>query len=108
MPNDIAIGPTNRIPVNNAISNKPSYLIILDLPNKTKYTTRELFLTIDKPDYINGFITVKGFYVSELCEEDIIKRFQELLTDTKKDLLCEMTLPWHRVFSIRSLVFKAK
>ena len=64
------------------------------------------FITIDKPDSQNGFITAKGFF-TECTEDEIIKTFLELLTSTPKELILDMWFPWHRVVSIRSLIFNA-
>lgn len=105
---DIAVGISNRVPIGSAISNKPSYLVSLEeITGKTK-TTR-YFITTDRPEHLNGFIQVKGIFVdSSITEEEIIKNFTDILTSAKKELILEMMFPWHKICSIRSLVFKAK
>jgi hypothetical protein len=105
MSNDIAIGPAG-LPVIAPISKKPIYLLLLDSLG-TKGKNLEKFIAIDKPELLNGFVQVKGFFSSE-SEDEITKTFSELLTSTKKELYVEMMFPWHRVWSIKSLVFKAK
>jgi len=86
------------------ILNKPSYLIIL---NPAKLKRYEYFITIDRPEYLNGFIQVKGVY-SEASEEESIKNYAEILTSSPKENFQEMLFPNHRVTSIKSLVFKQK
>ena len=66
----------------------------------------EKFITLEKPELLNGFIGVKGFY-STLPEKEIIETYLTLLTNCKKELICEEMLPWHLVLKMRSLVFSA-
>ncbi len=87
------------------ISKKPSYLVLLeDTVGKTKLIKR--FITLDKPDILQGFIQVKGFFTDE-DEDTIINNLSDLLTSVKKELICEMMFPVHRIINIRSLVFNA-
>jgi len=102
---DICVNSTNKIPTIGSVLTKPLYLIILDGFNKMK--ALKYFISIDKPELLNGFIQVKGFF-SDYSEEDIIIKFAELLTNTKKELFLEMYFPWHKIHSMRSLIFKAK
>lgn len=106
MSSDIAIGSVASLPTLGAISKKPSYLIVLE-DGSGKGRIIKKFITLDKPELLQGFVQVKGFY-SDLDEDEINKKFAELLTMTPKDLICEVLLPWHRISSIRSLVFKQK
>lgn len=108
MGNDIAVSVSNRVPVGSPIANKPSYLVALEeTVGKTK--TIRYFITLDRPEQLNGFIQVKGIFAdSSLEESEIIKTFSDLLTSAKKELILEMLFPWHKICSIRSLVFKAK
>jgi hypothetical protein len=108
MSNDVAIGPVMRLPTGGFIASKPSYLIsIEEIVLKTKKIT--YFITLDKPELLNGFIQVKGMFAdSALTEDEIVTKFSELLTSAKKELFLEMFFPWHKICSIRSLVFKAK
>lgn len=43
------------------ISKKPSYLIKLDSGKAKKDT---YFVSVDRPDLLNGFIQVKGFFLT--------------------------------------------
>ena len=108
MSGDIAISVSNRVPVGSPITTKPSYLVSLEETiGKTK--TIRYFITLDRPEQLNGFIQVKGIFAdSSLDESEIIKTFSDLLTNAKKDLILEVMFPWHKICSIRSLVFKAK
>lgn len=105
MSNDVAVLPVG-LPTNTAINRKPPYLVILEnMKGKTK--NDENFIAVDKPELLNGFIQVKGFFC-ELESGEISKSFLTLLTDANKELYVEMMFPWHRVKSIKSLIFKAK
>lgn len=101
---DIAINITSGPLATGVLGKKPAYLVTLQSETKNKYVK---FITIDKPDLLNGFIYVKGFYC-DLDEDEIVKKYTEMLTAISKDLILEMMLPWHKICSIRSLVFKAK
>ena len=58
---------------------------------------------------LNGFIQTKGIFVDDtLSEEEIITKFASILTTAQKSLFLEVFFPWHKICSIRSLVFKAK
>jgi hypothetical protein len=105
MSSDIAIVPAGLPNVSTTIK-KPAHLIVLEsVGGKTK--NFEKFIAIDKPELLNGFVFTKGFFCTE-SDEDIMKNLSSLLTETKKELYVEMFFPWHRVCSIKSLVFRAK
>jgi hypothetical protein len=102
---DIAISSVG-IPIVSPVSKKPPYLILLkSIDEKSKVL--EKFISTDKPEILQGFVQVKGFFSME-SEDEITKNFGGLLTSAKKELYIEVMFPWHRVGSIRSLVFKAK
>jgi|SRR6185436_2090932 len=105
MSSDIAIAVTG-LPNAMSTSKKPSYLIILE-DNNTKSKVVKKFITLDKPELLQGFVQAKGFF-SEAPEEEIIKNFSELLTSTSKDLILEVLIPWHKISYMRSLIFKQK
>lgn len=108
MPTDIAIGTANLSTVAPVLK-RPIYLITLnDLvqSNKSKGYVETQFIAIDRPGLENGFIAVRGIY-TDLTEEEVIKRFSEILTTAPKDSILEMMFPTHRIKSIRSLVFNA-
>lgn len=98
---DFAIG-TVGIPSVGTQKIKPCYLVVLS----TSAKKTENFISLDKPDLLNGFIQAKGFF-TDLSEEEAIKGFVEVVTSTPKDQYLDMMFPWHRVQSIRSLVFNA-
>ena len=107
MSNDIAVSVSNRVPNGSFILTKPSYLILLE-DNFGKTKTKKYFITIDRPDYLNGFVQARGIFVEKDTEETIINNFSSILTSADKGLFLEMMFPWHKICSIRSLVFKAK
>jgi len=87
------------------VTKKPCYLVSLEEgAGKTFHVRR--FISIDKPDLLNGFVQIKGIF-SDLSEEEITKTFTEVLTKTPKELFLDMMFPWHKICSIRSLVFNA-
>jgi hypothetical protein len=113
MEKDIAIEPFNKLPAPGSLLNKPSYLISLQDNSKTaKGVTIEsvkYFISIEKPDLQISFVQTKGVFVNPTLEEqDIVKNYANILTNTNKDLFLEMCFPWHKILCIRSLVFKLK
>lgn len=93
------------IPSVGQVSKKPCYLIIIeDTAGKNK--THEHFIAFDKPDLLNGFIQVKGVFV-DLSEEEISSRFVNVIGTTPKESILDMMFPWHKIHSVRSLVFNA-
>jgi len=105
MTNDIAITPAG-IPNVSSVSNKPSYLVTLDDSTGKARVTRR-FITLDKPEQGNGFISAKGFFC-EASEEEIILSFSRLLTSIPKESIIDIMIPWHKVCYVRSLIYKAK
>ena len=93
------------IPSVGHVSKKPCYLITLVDPSG-KGTIVSRFISFDKPDLQNGFIQVKGIF-SDLGDDKIVKGFGEIVASAPKESILDMLLPWHRVHSIRSLVFNA-
>lgn len=85
---------------------KPPFLVTLDDGMKGKERVFQRFISLDKPESVNGFVQVKGF-ICDKDEEEIIKNFVDILTSTSKELYLEMMFPLHRIYSIRSLVFNA-
>lgn len=89
----------------SSVSKKPCYLVTLENPHsKAKETTR--FIAVDKPDILNSFVQVKGFY-TDLSEDEVVKRFSEIIQVTPKEQQVDITFPTHRIVCIRSLVFNA-
>lgn len=106
MSNDVAVAPVGGLPTNASTIKKPLYLIIIE-NNNGKLKIDENFISIDRPELLNGFVQAKGFFC-ELSQADISKNFSSVLTDTNKELYVEMMFPWHRIKSIKNLIFKAK
>jgi hypothetical protein len=103
---DFAISVTSA-PNMGTISRKPSYLVTLeDASGKGKTKGIARFITLDKPDFHDSFIQVKGVY-SDLSEDDIVSDFVDILSKTKKEEFLDMMFPVQKVCSIRSLVFNA-
>jgi hypothetical protein len=99
---DFAISVT-AAPQVGAISKKPCYLLSLEGTGKTKVA---YFIAFDKPDMQADFVQVKGVY-SNGSEEDIVSGFVDMVRGTPKEEIIEIMFPWHRILSIRSLVFNA-
>lgn len=102
---DFTIGAVMSVPTISAVNKKPIYLITLE-DSSGKKNSFQKFISLDKPDSQNGFLLVKGIY-SELSEEEIIKNFSDVLTAAPKELIIDIWLPWHRILSVRSLIFNA-
>ena len=105
MSNDLAVGATTILPTGAPILKKPPFLIILE-KTSGKIHLIERFISLDKPESINGFIQVKGIFCNKE-EEEIIKSFNEILTLMPRESILEMMFPLHRIVYIRSLVFNA-
>lgn len=99
---DFAVGVTAGPLVMGAISKKPAHLVLIEDNKKVRK-----FISLDKPEILNGFIQVKGVF-SDFSEDEISKNFSVILTNSSKELIFEMMFPWHRICSVRNLVFKAK
>lgn len=98
---------TGGVVAGSVISRKPAYLIVLDqIPGSAKKTAK-FFIATDKPDLLNGFVQVKGIF-TDSDEDEISENFNELLTSSPKELFIEVMLPWHRICSMRNLIFRAK
>lgn len=97
---DIAINPVGA-PNIAALTKKPPHLVSV-ADGKLK----QLFLSLDKPELLDGFIQVKGFFVSESDSPN--KEYVSLLSSTPKESYVEILLPIHRVLCIQNLMFKAK
>ena len=92
----------NTMALNTSIRSGPSYLIILD-----NGKTDELFLAT-KFDEIGSCIKATGFYTNKN------EGATELLSKMKKtsmespEIFIEVFFPWHRIKSIKNLIFKFK
>lgn len=103
---DFTVNTVSGFPAVASVNKKPIYLVTLDDPGSSKKNSFQKFIAIDKPDSQNGFIMAKGIF-TDLPDEEIIKTFFEVLTSSPKELILDMWFPWHRVLSVRSLVFNA-
>lgn len=99
---DIAIQPVKSSNLINLGSVKTIFLIVVEQNKKNK-----LFLTIDRPDLQNSFVQAKGFFV-DFSEEEASSNYNNILTNTSKDVIVEVILPWHKISIIKNLIFKAK
>jgi hypothetical protein len=102
----IDLGPHSLTGAQAPSLKKPPFLITLDDGATGKTRNFQRFISLDKPLSENGFIQVKGIFCDK-DEDEIIKGFADILTNTSKEFILEMMFPLHRVYSIRSLVFNA-
>lgn len=102
----VDLGPTSLLGAQAASLKKPPYLITLDDGLAGKVRLFQRFISLDKPESLNGFIQVKGIFCDK-DEEEIIKSFSDILLGTPKESILEMMFPLHRIYHIRSLVFNA-
>lgn len=88
-------------PNNVATSKKPPHLVVLNDGKKT-----QSFVSLDKPELLESFIQVKGFFVD--ISGDDSKAYLDFAQNVQKESIVEMFFPIHRVVSIKNLVFKSK
>ena len=105
-PSDIAVGITGYSPLGAPVLKKPPFLIILEESGTGKARTQQRFISFDMPRAQDGFVQVKGIFCDQ-TEDDIVKNFADILTNSPKEFILEMMFPLHRIHSIRSLVFNA-
>jgi hypothetical protein len=93
------------LPQVGQVSKKPCYLVVLeDTSGKTKILKH--FIAVKQPDLQAAFVQVNGIY-TDATEDAISKNFTDILTATPKEAILDMMFPWHKIHSIRSLVFNA-
>lgn len=80
---------------------KTSFVLSLSIKNLKN------FITIDKPDYIGNFVSVKGFFCEKEVNE-IVTDYQQIIKNIKKEEILEMVFPSEKINFVRSLVFKSK
>ena len=102
----IDLGPNSLLGAQAASLKKPPFLITLDDGMTGKTRNFQRFISLDKPESVNGFVQVKGIFCDK-DDDEIIKSFADILTNTSKEFILEMMFPLHRIYSIRSLVFNA-
>ncbi len=102
----IDLGPNSLLGAQAASLKKPPFLITLEDGVSGKTRNFQRFISLDKPESMNGFVQVKGIFCDK-DEDEIIKSFTDILTGSPKELILEMMFPLHRIHSIRSLVFNA-
>lgn len=105
MPIDLGVNALTQTSIAPSLK-KPPFLITLDDGMNGKTRNFQRFISLDKPESINGFVQVKGIF-TDSTEEEIIKGFSDILTTTPKEFILEMMFPLHRIYSIRSLIFNA-
>ncbi len=82
----------------------PIYLVIAEDPtNKSKFQ-KYIAVSLDDMQYA---IKIIGIETTE-SENDISKRYQEILNNTDKVLYKEWMLGWHRIVKIQNLIYVKK
>jgi len=79
----------------------PTYLVSLEDGKKVK-----LFIST-KFDETNNYGKFVGFY-SNATEEKIVANYNEIVASTDKASFIEISFPWDKVISVRSLLYKQK
>jgi hypothetical protein len=99
MSSDITVG-TVGVQAQSTIAIKPTYLVYLIAKKMEK------FISLDKPELLQGFIQMKGFFTT--AGDDELKDISLILSETKKENYVEILVPSHRVYLIKNLYYKAK
>jgi hypothetical protein len=105
MSNEISVPITAFTNNGTPLKRVPYNLITLERKQGQKQVI-EHFISFDKPLSENGFIQAKGIYCDQL-EEEIIKNYGDIIATTPKENVVEMMFPYHRIVSVRSLIFNA-
>ena len=103
----IDLGPNSLLGGAAPTLKKPPYLITLYDGVSGKALNFKRFISLDKPRLENGVFEVKVIF-SDKTEEEIIKTFSDILTETPKELLLEMMFSLQRIYEVRNLVFNAQ
>jgi hypothetical protein len=98
---DVAIRPAAPQEYRQVGKFTPTYLVSLEAGKK------ELSFIATKYDETNNCARVVGFYTEE-TEQDILSKYDEIVKNTEKTNFVEISFPWHRVLSVRSLLYKHK
>ena len=85
----IDLGPNSLTGAQAPTLKKPPFLITLDDGATGKTRNFQRFISLDKPESINGFIQVKGIFCDK-DDDEIIKGFADILTNTSKELILEI------------------
>ena len=102
MSSDISINQQKNILDNrNIIKLSPAYLATINGTKTPKY-----FIAVKYEDTLNC-AKLTGF-ITEHTLENIITNYPQLIAEQPKENYMEISYPWHKVDSIRSLVFKQK
>ena|ERR1700722_8347937 len=102
---DIAVGANIILPTGASQLKKPPYLLVFK-EGTGKSATFSYFISLDKPETMNGLINVKGIF-TEYTKEEIVKNYVDILTNISKDQIEELMIPIQRIHLIKSLVFSA-
>ena len=94
------------IPAVGTISKKPVHLILVEsTEGKTKLVLK--FLSLDKPGNESNLVSAKGFF-TEASEDEISKNYNEIISNTSKELYEEIMFPLYKIVRIKNLFYKAK
>jgi len=81
----------------------PTYLVVFEDTNPKKYVN----FIATKVDETTPYIKLVGFKTDESAET-VVASFNSLLEKEDKNNYVEISLPWHRVVKVQSLIFKQK
>jgi|ERR1700722_6829027 len=98
---DVAIKPAALQEYRSVGKIVPTYLVSLEAGKK------ELSFIATKFDETNNYAKLVGFYTEETVP-NIISKYDEIIKNTNKTNFVEISFPWNRVLSVRSLLYKHK
>ena len=98
---DIALIPAAEV-IHSRVTIKPQHLIFTSMGKG-----RDRFLTLDQPEFLPGFIKVKGIFTKK-NETEIEENFSSMLKDSPKKDIVEILIPADKILYMRNLIFAAK
>jgi len=101
---DLAVSAVSKLINNVQKQTVPLHLLVFEDPTvKVKY--RNFIAT--RLDEGASFVKVVGFYC-DLTEDEINKKYLDLVKDVGRELYIEVLVPVVRVIKIKNLIYKSK
>lgn len=103
--NDFGVGVVDK-GYGNVSQKVRNYHLITFKSECIPFGKSQFFVTQDKPDFFNGWLSSKGVFVDSI--EGVTKSVEALFTDVDRAHIVDMTFPMQSVSFVQNLIFKAK